>query len=352
MLSLPILSRRLAVLALTALSTAQTLAAPPPLPALGADPAQVTVSGLSSGAFMASQFSTAYSASIAGEGIVAGGPFYCAGLGALNGPERFITTATTLCMTPAGPAPSGAKAFKAAERFAADGLIDPVGNIKRQRLYIFTGASDKIVLPSVVGQTLAFYRSAGVPESQIKYVSNINAGHALITANNNDLDCAANAPPNLNDCGFVQAQDILRQLYGNLNPPAARLGGELVDFDQSEFTKGRYTGLSDLGHAYIPAGCRTQSCRVHVVFHGCTQGDDRIGDRFYTTTGYSELADTNNIIVLYPQIRTDDARNPNGCWDFWGYSSLDPARPDYYTKSAPQMSAIDAMIQRLTSPRR
>jgi hypothetical protein len=231
-------------------------------------------------------------------------------------------------------------------------VLDPVADIKRQRLYIFTGASDSIVLPKVVAQTLVFYRSAGVPAYQIKYVDNINAGHSLITANGKDLACSANAAPNLNNCGFVQSQDILRQMYGDLQPPSHKLTGKLVDFDQTEFAKGGYTGLSDVGHVYIPAACRKESCRVHVVFHGCTQEDGRIGSRFYTTTGYDELADSNRIVVLYPQIKTDPARNPEGCWDFWGYSSKNPVHPNFYAKSAPQMSAIHAMLTRLTSPRK
>jgi hypothetical protein len=347
------LFRGLAAILLTAFTSVAAHAADaPPLPALGADPTQTTVSGLSSGAFMSAQFSVAYSASVAGAGIVAGGPFYCAGLGGLNGPERFLMTATTLCMTPAGPGPSGAEAFKAAQRFAAEGAIDPVQNIKRQRLYIFTGASDSIVLPKVVKQTEAFYLAAGVPRQQIQYIDSINSGHAMITANKQDLPCSRNAPPNLNNCGFVQSQDILRKMYGNLNDPVAKPGGDLVDFDQTEFTKNGYTGMSNIGHVYIPAACRTESCRVHVVFHGCTQEDNRISDRFYRTTGYNELADSNRIIVLYPQIRTDASRNPLGCWDFWGYTSKDPRHPDFYRKGAPQMSAIDAMVRRLTSPRR
>ncbi|MBP4044526.1 poly(3-hydroxybutyrate) depolymerase [Chromobacterium violaceum] len=333
-------------------------AAAPPLPALGADPRQNTVSGLSSGAFMAAQYSVTYSASVAGAGIVAGGPFYCAGLGGLNGPERFLTTATTQCMRPLGAAPSGAAAWQAAQKFAQQKLIDPVDNIKRQRLYIFTGASDSIVLPKVVAQTRAFYQHAGVPDSQIRYVDSVNAGHALLTSNPGDEACPVNVSPaagstktNLNNCGFMQSQDILRQLYGNLKPPAARLSGELLDFDQTEFSDGRYTGLSDIGHVYIPADCRKQSCRVHVVFHGCTQEDSRIGNRYYTSTGFNEMADRNRIVVLYPQIRTDPKHNPQGCWDFWGYSSKNPSNPDYYAKNAPQLSAIRAMVERLDSPR-
>ena len=45
-----------------------------PLPALGADLEATSVSGLSSGAFMASQFHIAHSRIVVGAGIVAGGP--------------------------------------------------------------------------------------------------------------------------------------------------------------------------------------------------------------------------------------------------------------------------------------
>ena len=43
------------------------------LPALKIDKTQTTVSGLSSGGFMAAQFAVAYSATVAGAGIIAGG---------------------------------------------------------------------------------------------------------------------------------------------------------------------------------------------------------------------------------------------------------------------------------------
>src|SRR6266850_4113649 len=49
-----------------------------PLPALGADAGNVTVSGLSSGGFMAVQLHVAHSAIVKGAGVVAGGPYYCA----------------------------------------------------------------------------------------------------------------------------------------------------------------------------------------------------------------------------------------------------------------------------------
>ena len=52
-------------------------------------------------------------------------------------------------------------------------------------------------------------------------------------------------------------------------------------------------------------------------------------------------ADTNNIIVLYPQT---GIMATNGCWDWWGYDS-----PHFAQKSAPQMAAIKAMVDRIAS---
>ena len=49
-----------------------------PARTLPADPGQVSVAGISSGAFMANQLHIAHSAGIMGAGIVAGGPFGCA----------------------------------------------------------------------------------------------------------------------------------------------------------------------------------------------------------------------------------------------------------------------------------
>ena len=49
-----------------------------PLPALGAELGATSVSGLSAGAFMASQFQIAHSRIVIGAGIVAGGPYGCA----------------------------------------------------------------------------------------------------------------------------------------------------------------------------------------------------------------------------------------------------------------------------------
>jgi len=62
------------------------------------------------------------------------------------------------------------------------------------------------------------------------------------------------------------------------------------------------------------------------------------------------MADTNGIVVLYPQAEGTDngfTQNPEGCWDWWGYSSTDVDHPDYYSQHAIQIRAIHRMLLRL-----
>ena len=145
----------------------------------------------------------------------------------------------------------------------------------------------------------------------------------------------------------------MEQIYGALNPPATQLSGKFIEFDQSEFINAKNTSMSNKAYAYVPKACETETCKVHVAIHGCEQGAKVIGAEYYTQTGYNEVADTNNIIVLYPQVEPSDPipYNPKGCWDFWGYSSDDPANPVFYTRESPQMKAIVGMIDRLGEPR-
>jgi poly(3-hydroxybutyrate) depolymerase len=339
-------------LALAPVSTLAATAAA--LPSYQVDEKQTSVSGLSSGAFMATQFHVAYSSTLVGAGIVAGGPYYCAGLYPYI---PSVVTASTMCMNPApGTAPDASALVAEAKEFAQSGLIDSLSNLHRQKVYLFSGTADTTVYTSVVDQTAAFYKLAGVPADNIAYTSNVDAGHAIITGNSNDTACAITAAPYINDCHFTQSQQILRQIYGNLKPPVSTLSGKIIKFNQDEFISGWLSSMSDDAYAYVPKSCETETCKVHVAFHGCEQGAAKIGNLFYTTTGYNELADANNIIVLYPQVQASNGffspYNPKGCWDFWGYSSFNPFAPNYFTKQGTQMTAVKAMLDRLAQPRR
>ena len=343
----------LVLLALVLLAMAPARAVPRALPAYQVDLNQTTVSGLSSGAFMAGQFAVAYSGIVTGVGLIAGGPYFCAGHPGNPPFIPYLVNAMSACMNPADSGvepPDAMVSWARAQDFARAGLIDSVANLQRQSVYLFSGTADTTVTTAVVDQVRRFYELAGA--TQLRYVDNVAAGHAMITDRAADHACAVTAPPYFNDCGIRQAQEILNFLYTGLNPPTAQLHGKIVAFDQRHFAP-PFSSMSATGYAFVPASCASQSCRVHVAFHGCRQGTAAIGDHFYAHAGYNEVADTNNIIVLYPQVAPSQLYpyNPKGCWDFWGYTSADPFAPDFFTRTGAQMAAVRAMLAQLARPR-
>ena len=127
-------------------------------------------------------------------------------------------------------------------------------------------------------------------------------------------------------------------------------------FEQRPFLSGNPddTSMADEGYVYIPKDCQAGGCRIHVAFHGCRQGTEAVGTRFVTDAGYNGWADTNRIIVLYPQVRSRYGlaigswklvMNPKGCWDWWGYTGT-----NYHTRDGLQIKAVTAMIDHLAKP--
>ncbi|MEP7301799.1 MAG: PHB depolymerase family esterase [Caldimonas sp.] len=337
--------RRLALIAcaLQAAALAGAAVAAPALSGHGADPKRTTVSGLSSGAFMAVQLQVAYSASIVGAGIVAGGPYYCAA------DNEFFTGLCTGRASVFAPGASSSVGF--AKAFAITHRIDSLDNLKKRRVYVFSGTNDTVVLPSAAAATVEFFQRLGVTAAHLKVVDDLPAGHAAITPAAGN-ECAANAPPYISHCsvggaGYDQAGEILRHLFGApaLQPRVATPAGQLLAFDQVAFAPpGANAGLADSGFLYVPPGCTAAAhCRVHVALHGCLQSAESVGERFARETGFNHWADSNRILVLYPQVnRSTRPRNPYGCWDWWGYTG-----PEYAWRSGAQMKAIMAMVRAL-----
>jgi poly(3-hydroxybutyrate) depolymerase len=306
------------------------LSAAVPLPQLGIDPAQVSVSGLSSGGYMAVQMHVAYSATFTrGAGVVAGGPYFCA--------EGSIVNATGRCMTHASSIPVSSL-VSTARSWAGSGLIDPVAHLGSAPVYLFSGTQDTTVRPAVMDDLRTFYQSF-VPAANIVYKNNLAAAHAMITDDFGN-GCTTSTSPFINDCDFDLAGEMLRHLYGPLNARNnGTLSGSFIEFDQGEFVSGH--GMAATGWAYVPQACSSGAgCKLHVAFHGCRQNVTLVGQQFVRNTGYNRWADTNRMVVLYPQTSTLAV---NSCWDWWGYDSADYAR-----KSGPQMAAVKAMVAKLT----
>jgi hypothetical protein len=80
---------------------------------------------------------------------------------------------------------------------------------------------------------------------------------------------------------------------------------------------------------------------------------EAIGEVFIEHVQINEIAESNNIIVLYPQTQNSDIYpyNPLGCWDWWGYTDI-PVIPgeilNYPTQHGKQMSAIWKMVEDLS----
>lgn len=333
-------------LLVTAVALAPVARAADRLPALGADLAQTSVSGVSSGAAMAAQFHVAHSSFVVGAGLIAGAPYYCA--------QGRLRTALWNCMTPRDswrlPAPE--MLAHVAQGLGGTGLIDPTAGLAQSRVWLFAGSADRTVAPLVTEGARRFYR-AFVPAAQIVTVTNIAAGHAMVTANAGGA-CDSTAPPFLNNCGFDAAGVLLAHIYGPLAPPSTA-GGRLMTFDQNEFANGDAyaASLAPAGYAWIPDACAGERCRVHVAFHGCRQNAGAVGETFVRDAGYNRWASANRTIVLYPQTLARNgwgwsARgasfifNPRGCWDWWGYTGQ-----DYHLKSAAQQQAVRMMLLRL-----
>jgi poly(3-hydroxybutyrate) depolymerase len=338
----------------------------PELPALNVDIAETSVSGISSGGFMSVQFQVAHSSIVKGAGIVAAGPYYCA--------QGDVVRATTQCSCTLDPlnqvcavSPSSAEVPElesATRSFAERRLIDGVENLARQRIFIFSGGRDKLIPTPVIQQLDTYYQRLAVPARNIKKAQLADAGHTMPTVAYGNR-CDLTDSPYISRCRLDGAKEILSWIYGPLTEPQkAKPTGRFVQFDQTPYVSRKSflwsTGMDSSGWVYIPAACQAgEPCRLHVAFHGCKQGQSYLplrptpdGGLYYGTTfvrhaGYDTWADDNRIVVLFPQAVSIPGRNPNGCWDWWGYTGQ-----DYATRSGVQISAVRAMVDRITSGKR
>jgi poly(3-hydroxybutyrate) depolymerase len=135
-------------------------------------------------------------------------------------------------------------------------------------------------------------------------------------------------------------------------PNRGPLTGTVKIFDQSVYTAPDDPGplsLGATGYVFVPRECEAgAACRVHIALHGCKQDFGDVDRRFVDDTGYNAWADTNRLIVLYPQTTASPylPSNPQACWDWWSYVNHEDS---YVTKSGPQIRTIKAMLDALTS---
>ncbi len=293
------------------------------------DSSRITVSGVSSGAYMAGQLHLAHSALFDGLAMVAGGPYYCA----MNEISRGI-----------GPCIKGGELGRDqllgyAEGMAAAGRIDDLSNVRDDSVWLFHGALDNVVDQGPSDVAAEMYIDLA-PDGAVTLLTDVRAVHGMPTLETG-LACDTFGAPFLNACQFDAAGDLLNSLYGKLNE-RAEASGELHDIPQRGFDD---ADMLEHAYLYVPESCADgASCGVHVALHGCSQSAEYVMDAFAVGAGYNEWAESNNLLVLYPQVASSKIvpMNPYGCWDWWGYTG-----EDYATKSGAQIVVIKRTLDAL-----
>jgi poly(3-hydroxybutyrate) depolymerase len=304
------------------------------LPRLPIDPASVTVSGISSGGAMATQFHVAHSGLVQGAGLLAASPYGCAG--------GSVREALGRCMKGEPEIPV-AQLVGQTRQLAQDGRIDDTAGLEGDRVWLFHGSADPYVHTKVADALEAYYQ-AFVAEADLARVELAGASHTFPTAGAKAAPCSATESPFLGVCGLDGARALLAHAYGELAPGSAAREAGLVTFDQRPYAaEAGSAGLAESGWMYVPEACAAgapNACRLHVVFHGCQQGGSFVGDAFVRGAGYLEVAEANRIVLLFPQVEKSlQPLNAFGCWDWWGYEGA-----DYATRDGRQIRAVRAMV--------
>jgi hypothetical protein len=175
---------------------------------LSIDKTQISVSGISSGGFMAHQFHVAHSSNVMGAGIVAGGPYYCAGgsiAKAITQCSKFMALECNAPMTGLSTSFMGfcrdsytgprtdeqsiavaQQSFATAASWSNEDRINPLAGLSRARVYLFTGLNDEIVPFDVMNAVYHFYADndkANLNPDNITLNRQFPAHHTMVTDN-------------------------------------------------------------------------------------------------------------------------------------------------------------------------
>lgn len=287
-----------------------------------------------------------FSASSLGLGAVAASPLGCS---ALAPPPN--ATVAELCATP----PPGFNWTVAVDvmvarvaALAAAGLIDPLSNLNRSAAWLFSGCLDTVVYPAVAWAADTQLRRLAGPGARIAANYSVPAEHAWPVNDPGANPCWWLGPPFVNNCGYDGPGAMLRHIFAPapLRPPSpvVALRRPRAVNATPYLPVGHPALVGECAYAYVPTRCEADpdACRVHVHYHGCGgEGGDSSG---WGLNGYAE---SNGMIVVYPQAAQDPVLNPRGCW--WeGIEEGMPAPPDGWdTRGGTQLAVVTRIVDDL-----
>ncbi len=291
----------------------------------------ISVSGVSSGGYMANQFHLAHSDWVDKVGIIAAGPYFCAQNSIKIALERCVNTSTE----------DTTKALSlAAQNYQKQGKIAELSHLKNSKVWIFSGSKDKKIIPDVTQALYQQYTQWLAPEN-IQFINDKPFAHHVPTLAFGSA-CDVSVSPYLGNCNYDAAGEMLGYLYAQLSPRVDKPQGKLISFNQLSLGGEPAQSLAETGYVYVPESCQQgQSCQVHVNFHGCQQNAEAVGQEYVLNNGLNNWAETNQLVVLYPQTKNSMFMplNPQGCWDWWGYSGQ-----DYANQEGLQIQAVKNMV--------
>lgn len=305
------------------------------LPQLNLELQGTTVSGLSSGGYMANQFHIAHSDWVTGAGIIGAGPYYCA--------QNSLTEALGSCVSKRSESANNEVASTYTQQQQTKGTIANLSNLKKSKVWILSGTKDMRVVSDVTDALVSQYRD-WVANENLMYISDKPFAHHFPTLASGN-ECDTSAAPFLGNCEYDAAGEMLQFLLPKTKSPDNQASGKIYTLQQPSLASG--SSLADEGYVYIPKSCAAgERCHLHISFHGCNQyaQANGVGMEYVKNTGLNRWADANALVVLYPQTVSSTAFpfNPQGCWDWWGYTD-----ENYATKEAPQIKTVVKMAHNL-----
>jgi len=314
----------------------------------------------------------AFSSSVDGAGIAAGNPYGC---GLLLKPWTRCYYGNI----------NVSNAVEYALRREKEGDIDPLKNLWETPVHLFSGTGDWVVYEEVMQEAKRQLEHFVAP-SLLSANFNTTATHVWSIDDwagaRRGRECKCGACPwtdvwdkeccDVNNCGYDLSGDMLQRFMGGgwgaakelaveaheyskkkkkettngsstvfrrhrgLHPRVSTLSSPPLYFRVDQWQslntsnlppwalrhRGRWTHMLRYGYAYVPRQCRKtpSSCLLYVHYHGCMGRRDRL--RWIGSVQLNEYAESNGIVVYYPQA-SGDQRTGVGCWN-WSAAKDDP----------------------------
>lgn len=289
------------------------------------DQVKYTISGISSGGFMANQMATIFSSQFSGVGTVAGGFYYCAedylpkkvkedatGIGTGNlflfeptdqmvsdtlNPFIIFTGAdatswfrpqkgnpifqATVCMSTPDKAKFPTQYLKSN---AQKKLVDPLSNLSEQKVFIYQAKQDSVLNNEMQSRLKDYYLSVGIKESNILSMTG-NGSHNFPTDRKDGIDCKREVVPYLASCDLNLSGKILASLVDDkmirteFNKEHIYVVDQTIGLENKSKPEAEWVtaapSIAPYGYLYASDKCLENpgSCNLHVAIHGCKMSD-------------------------------------------------------------------------------